>query len=230
MMLGALSAAQAQNDTVAGGPTQADTTGCPRSEFDWLLGIQGGVSLFAMDNSSPYCSKYGLLLEIQMLMTYKAPLHWNLSFGPTYRFQWSPLYYAVAPVDGGIAADPTPQVGKQHGYIYRNHLGILLKFNWFPIAKEHEALSLAFDCYAAYGVSGAIKLDRVWPGGHSGGVYGTGGDDRSLCPWKLELGLTLGTNVIGMIHGVRLFGNLLPEYKDPTTGDKIRTIGMTFYL
>ena len=52
----------------------------------------------------------------------------------------------------------------------------------------------------------------------------------SLMPWKLEVGLTLGTSRAGLIHGLRFFGNLLPTYKDAVTGEKIHTVGMSIYL
>ena len=44
------------------------------------------------------------------------------------------------------------------------------------------------------------------------------------------MGLTLSTDVIGLTHGLRLFTNLLPTYKDPATGDKVYTSGITFFL
>jgi len=42
--------------------------------------------------------------------------------------------------------------------------------------------------------------------------------------------LTLSTSVIGLVHGVRLFANLLPTYVDPATGEKIYTSGITLFL
>ena len=49
-------------------------------------------------------------------------------------------------------------------------------------------------------------------------------------PWKVELGMTLSTSVIGLVHGVRLFANLLPTYIDPATGEKIYTSGISLFL
>ena len=52
----------------------------------------------------------------------------------------------------------------------------------------------------------------------------------AIQPWKLEVGLTLSTDVIGLTHGLRLFTNLLPTYKDPATGEKFYTSGVTLFL
>ena len=52
----------------------------------------------------------------------------------------------------------------------------------------------------------------------------------SLQPWKLEVGVTLGTSRVGLIHGLRFFTNLLPTYKDVVTGEKIYISGMSIFL
>ena len=49
-------------------------------------------------------------------------------------------------------------------------------------------------------------------------------------PWKLELGLTLSTDVLGLIHGVRFFVDLLPTYRDPLIDEPVYTAGMTIFL
>ena len=49
-------------------------------------------------------------------------------------------------------------------------------------------------------------------------------------PWKLEVGLSFNTHHLGIIHGVRVFTNLLPEYKPGVTDDKFRTIGLELKL
>ena len=53
---------------------------------------------------------------------------------------------------------------------------------------------------------------------------------ESLLPWKLELGLSVTTDVIGLLHGVRFFVNLLPSYHDPVTDTDLFLHGMTLYL
>lgn len=215
-----------QYDTLIAMVGDDDTT---QSKMMLQLGIQGGAMLLFMDDASPFTSKYGFLIELPLVFSYQATPHWKLSTGLTYRFQWTPLYYAVTSNSGNIEIDETAQVGKQHGYIYRSYVGVPLKTTWFPNAKNHGIFSLSFDCYAAYNVSEFINLGRVSSNVSTWAVFSTAEDGHSLTPWKLELGLTLGTDVLGMIHGVRFFGNLLPDYKD-NSGNKIHTFGLTFYL
>jgi hypothetical protein len=46
----------------------------------------------------------------------------------------------------------------------------------------------------------------------------------------MELGLSFNTQHLGIIHGVRVFTNLLPEYKPGITTDKFRSIGFEIKL
>lgn len=48
-------------------------------------------------------------------------------------------------------------------------------------------------------------------------------------PWKIELGIGLSTNALGIIHGVRIFTNLLPEYNQ-TSYKPFRSIGIEIKL
>ena len=49
-------------------------------------------------------------------------------------------------------------------------------------------------------------------------------------PWKLEIGLKVSTDAIGLLHGIRFFTNLLPTYIDPAKDGKIYTSGITLFL
>ena len=48
-------------------------------------------------------------------------------------------------------------------------------------------------------------------------------------PWKIELGIGLSTNALGIIHGVRLFTNLLPEFSNASI-KPMSTIGVEIKL
>lgn len=54
--------------------------------------------------------------------------------------------------------------------------------------------------------------------------------DGIFNPWKLEAGLSFNTQHLGFIHGIRVFTNLLPEYKPGVTTDKFRSIGVELKL
>ena len=46
----------------------------------------------------------------------------------------------------------------------------------------------------------------------------------------MELGLSFDTHHLGIIHGVRVFTNLLPEYRPSVTTEKFRSIGVEIKL
>ena len=54
--------------------------------------------------------------------------------------------------------------------------------------------------------------------------------DNIFNPWKLEVGLSFNTQHLGIIHGIRVFTNLLPEYKPGVTTDKFRSVGLEIKL
>lgn len=49
-------------------------------------------------------------------------------------------------------------------------------------------------------------------------------------PWKIEVGLGFNTNIVGFIHGFRIYVNLLPEYNKAFTNERFRSIGVEVRL
>ena len=49
-------------------------------------------------------------------------------------------------------------------------------------------------------------------------------------PWKVEIGLTLTTDKLGLLHGLRFFTNCLPTFIDPFLDTPIYTTGITMFL
>ena len=45
-------------------------------------------------------------------------------------------------------------------------------------------------------------------------------------PWRIEVGVGLTTTAIGIIHGVRLYTNLLPEFRSKETGKSLHSLGL----
>ena len=222
----------------------------PRWSLD--LGISGGATLFTSNlDYTPYYSRYGLQLKVPLMLHCRVSPHWRLGAGVRYDLRFDPLHYAVKVnylVDGdafhthGIDFEPNAVVGRQSGYALRNYIGIPLEATWYPWPREPRVLGLTFDIYAGYSfsshiVTGRIEATRTTTGGtsdvsitdysQSDAIYS---GDPSLLPWKLELGVTLSTDVLGLIHGVRFFADLLPVYRVPATGENLYTAGMTIFL
>ena len=205
-----------------------------------VLGFSAGVNLFTADNQySPYYSKYGFLMQVPLLFQYAVSPHWRLSTGARLDFTFNPLHYNVDyhVVDGdngytdGIDFRETFS-GKQHYFTYFFHLGIPVQATWYPWPNEKRLLAVTGDLFAGYAFGNDIFMTDAYADRDGG--FGDNIDisrhDESLLRWKVEVGVTLSTDVLGLIHGVRFFANLLPSYRDPVTGEDLYLAGMTVYL
>lgn len=210
-----------------------------------VLGFSAGVNLFTTGNQfSPYYSKYGFIMQVPLLFQYQVSPSWRLSTGARLDFTFNPLHYNVDwhEVDDGngyIYADGLDFQetfnGKQHYFTYFFHLGIPLKATWYPWPNEKRQLAVTGDLFAGYALGNNLFLNRSYAernGGSTGinDVHQVSHHTESLLRWKLDVGVTLSTDVLGLIHGVRFFANLLPSYRDPVTGSDLYLAGMTVYL
>ena len=205
-------------------------------KWTFTVGLSAGGTLFFADKSSPYFSRFGTTLQIPISANYRINPHWRLSLGLRYDFNWAPLSHCVdIQYDNlvylrtcGIDFDTTPHVGSQRADIFHNYIGIPVQISWYPWVRDRDILSLSLDFYAGYALSKDICVrkngSKSWLNKH----HDT--SDPSLVPWKMELGFTVSTDIIGLLHGVRIFTNLLPSYKDPITNKKIYTAGVTLFL
>lgn len=208
------------------------------------VGLSAGATLYANGNDfSPYYSKYGITLQLPVLWEYNFAPNWRLSTGLRYDFNWDPLTNGVEEVwttdgeDNGLAHSTTPYAGKQSAYIHSGFLGIPLKITWYPKADNKRLLGVSLDYYIGYAVTQYynISMNQTTLTDAATQSYNASGDmtrsgSPTLLPWRMELGFSLSTDYLGLVHGTRLFFDLLPRYKDPLTGEKIRTVGMTFFL
>lgn len=230
---------QAQTDTVANSlPDTAATCGNGRGrQLSLTLGVQAGTK-FNIGSQTPYDSRYGLLLQVPLVGT--IPLwsdRWIAIGGLRYDFEWSPLHYNITPVEGGgLDFLTTPTTGRQTAIMYHSYVGLTGEIQWQAVRRNRRALRLSFDCYFAYDVSHYLTIrTRDARNTYFGTQTSTGktvveSSDPMFQPWKLELGFTLSTDLLGIIHGVRFFTNLLPTYIDPASGEKIYNTGMMIYL
>lgn len=225
------------DDTVARWDEQNRTT--------LVMGFSAGVNLFTTANQfTPYYSKYGLMMQVPILLQHHVSPSWRLSTGARLDFTFNPLHYNV---DGHEVDDGNGYIyanglefcetfnGKQHYFTYFFHLGIPVQATWYPWPHEKRLLSVTGDLFAGYALSNNLFLNRSYAdrnGGSTGidDVHQVSHHTESLLRWKLEVGVTLSTDVLGLIHGVRFFANLLPSYRDPVTGSDLYLAGMTVYL
>ena len=212
-----------------------------------VLGLSAGGNLFTTDNQfSPYYSKYGFIMQVPLMLQYQMTPSWRLSTGARLDFTFNPLHYNVDwhEVDDGndyIYADgldfQETFTGKQHYFTYFFHLGIPLQATWYPWPNEKRLLAVTGDLFAGYAFGNDLFQNRSYAERNDGDgsisindIHQVSHHTESLLRWKVEVGVTLSTDVLGLIHGVRFFANLLPSYRDPVTGEDLYLTGMTLYL
>lgn len=214
----------------------------PRVSLELGLRIKG--TLLSHDNEgSPYYSRYGFGIEVPLMLGYRVSPHWKLSGGVMVDLCWRPFYYSVktipTPDDGsnGIDFATTATSGHSFPYAFRTYVGIPIEATWYPWKRDPGVLGVKFDLFAGYDVfilaiekNTLITRDNTGIQIEDDSDYLLMPDDPTLLPWRLEAGITLQTNVIGLIHGVRFFVNFLPTYHDPLADDYLFEHGMTIYL
>ena len=220
----------AQTDTLA-------TTDRPKSTID--LGISVGASLYNNGNDhSPYYSHHGFTVQLPLMAHWHFAPKWQLSSGLRYDFAWNRLYYNVEPSGSwddfsnmGLQFLQTPTTSKQNAYAYISHLGIPVELKWHPFAHNRNSLGVALDLFAGYAVTRYFVIDNLHtPGMEDENTGQTVLKSAAIQPWKVEVGLSLSTSLLGLTHGIRFSANLLPTYQDPATGEKIYTSGITLFL
>lgn len=201
------------------------------------LGVQAGTK-FNLTGRTAYDAPHSLLLQIPLVAEIPLPVDRLTAIGGLrYDFEWSFLRYNVTPVDGGgIDFLTTPATGRQTAVMHHSYLGLTGEVQWQVFSGSRRALRLGLDYYAAYDVSRYLTIrNRDTRNTYFGVQTSTSktvveSGDPMFQPWKLEVGLTLSTDLLGIIHGVRFFTNLLPTYIDPTSGEKIYNTGMMIYF
>ena len=117
----------------------------------------------------------------------------------------------------------------QRNTLSNTYLGVPISLNYYLGKQQTESFSL--DLFCGYLIGEVLRTSNdptlLVQGGF--GWLSTPVDDI-FNPWKLEVGLSFNTQHLGIIHGVRVFTNLLPEYKPSVTNEKFRTVGIELKL
>lgn len=118
----------------------------------------------------------------------------------------------------------------QRNRLYNLYMGIPVSLSYYLGKKQTESVSLDLYCGRLLGEALVTSKDPTKPFGL---VLFPGTKDHLdniFNPWKLEIGLSFNTQHLGIIHGIRVFTNLLPEYKPGVTTDKFRSVGLEIKL
>ena len=189
--------------------------------FGSSVGFRRGAN--AVDFNSPYKYSHNLSINMGLTTFFKFGEHWGLTTGLLYNYNEQEMVHQLKLEDGKLEVIDG-QVPIQQNRLFSNYLGIPVELNWYLGKQGTESVSL--DYYCGYLLGGQLWT-KMAPD-YKGWV---GDPARSLFnPWKMELGLSFNTQHLGIIHGVRVFTNLLPEYRPSVTTEKFRSIGVEIKL
>ena len=188
------------------------------------LGIGLGVGyrngLNPVNRNSPYTSSGGLDVPFGLLTSFVFTPHLSLSTGLQVNLNQRWMDYPVKIGENGLEIIENPEM-TQHDKLVSTYLCIPAELYYYFDKKKSFGLSM--DVRLGY-LIGAQLITRFPSIGNQGSI---GENARSLFnPWKLEAGISIITNVLGIIHGVRVYTNLLPEYNKAVTTEKFRSIGV----
>lgn len=116
----------------------------------------------------------------------------------------------------------------QRNRLKNHYIGIPVSLDYYLGRQSTESFSLDFYCGYLMGELFSTSVDptkligfKNWNREKIDGIFN---------PWKMEVGLSFNTQHLGFFHGIRVFTNLLPEYKPGVTTDKFRSIGVEIKL
>ena len=171
--------------------------------------------------NSPYASDGTLTCNIPLITDFKLSDKWTLRTGLMLSLEYTKMYHQVT-LDEGILNIADGRTPMQKNAFFNTYLGIPATIYFTPHPeKGSRSVSFGADVRVSRLIGSTFSntpdifhSQRLRP---KTGVYN---------PWRIELGLNLTTNAIGIIHGVRLYTNLLPEFRSKETGKSLHSLGL----
>lgn len=116
----------------------------------------------------------------------------------------------------------------QRNRLMSDYIGIPVSLDYYLGRQQTESFSLDLFCGYLISEQFSTSIDptkligfKNWNREKVDGIFN---------PWKMEVGLSFNTQHLGFFHGIRVFTNLLPEYKPGVTTDKFRSVGVEIKL
>ena len=192
------------------------------------IGLQHGNT--PTNPNSPFLQYNTVSLNIGFTTYFKLGNRWGLKTGLLWNENRKSLCHQVKyENDELIVVDGQGEY--QRNRLYIQYLGIPVSLDYYLGKRQTESFSLDLYCGRLIGEALVTSKDPTKPFGIGVLFPGTIDHlDNIFNPWKLEVGLSFNTHHLGVIHGVRVFTNLLPEYKPGVTTDKFRSVGIEIKL
>lgn len=191
------------------------------------IGLQHGNT--PTNPNSPFLQYNTSTVNIGFGTYFKLGNRWGLKTGLLWNENRKSLCHQVKYENNELVVSDG-QGDYQRNRLYNLYMGIPVSLSYYLGKKQTESVSLDLYCGRLLGEALVTSKDPTKPFGL---VLFPGTKDyldNVFNPWKLEVGLSFNTQHLGIIHGIRVFTNLLPEYKPGVTTDKFRSVGLEIKL
>lgn len=195
--------------------------------IDVGMGIQQGNT--PTNPNSPFLQYNTLSVNMGFSTYFKLGNRWGLKTGLLWNENRKSLCHQVKYENNELVVIDG-QGDYQRNRLYNLYMGIPVSLNYYLGKRQTESFSFDLYCGRLLGEALVTSKDPTKPFGL---VLFPGTKDHLeniFNPWKLEVGLSFNTQHLGVIHGIRVFTNLLPEYKPGVTTDKFRSVGLEIKL
>ncbi len=198
-----------------------------RKVWNDALSVDAGIGFLygnrPTNPNSPFLQSTTLSVKIGMSTYFKLGYRWGISTGLLWNSNDKSLCHQVKYENNELVVIDG-QGDFQRNKLTYNYLGIPITMNYYLGRRGTESLSLDFYCARLLGEHLRSTTDPTK-------LYsGTKEKVDVFNPWKIEVGLSFNTQHLGFFHGIRVFTNLLPEYKPGVTTDKFRSVGIELKL
>ena len=191
------------------------------------IGLQHGNR--PTNPNSPFLQSSTLTVNMGLSTYFNLGNRWGLKTGLLWKENRKSLCHQVKYENNELVVIDG-QGDYQRNRLYNLYMGIPVSLSYYLGKKQTESVSLDLYCGRLLGEALVTSKDPTKPFGL---VLFPGTKDHLdniFNPWKLEIGLSFNTQHLGIIHGLRVFTNLLPEYKPGVTTDKFRSVGVEIKL
>ncbi|MBP9991272.1 MAG: hypothetical protein KBT45_07595 [Bacteroidales bacterium] len=174
--------------------------------------------------SSPYYSRQSMGMRVPITLEMPLNKNWNINFGIQYDMVVHTMWHMVAVDENDHLGITRPEVAQQNTLI-ANYLGLPFEIV-FQDRQFDISTKFGFDITPSIRC-GSSRLGAL----HFNELWAKKGEKVSvLNRFKLEIGLSMWTNLFGRGYKFRIFTNLLPQYNKESGAPKAHSVGLEWYF
>ncbi len=198
-----------------------------RKIWNNALSVDAGIGILygnmPKNPNSPFLQSTTLSVKVGMSTYFKLGNRWGIRTGLLWNSNDKSLCHQVKYENNELVVIDGQEDFQRNKLTY-NYLGIPVTMNYYLGKRGTESLSLDFYCARLLGEHLRSTTDPTK-------LFSRTKEKVDVFnPWKIEVGLSFNTQHLGFFHGIRVFTNLLPEYKPGVTTDKFRSVGLEIKL